>query len=221
MGRISSLTELTSLASNDYLIVLDSSANIAKKITVANAFGIPDFGWTASGESWTFNAWNSTSKIGVINVPSNATLKYTVGNFIRISQSTGGTKYGKILSITSTTLTVWMPGYTLNNETISSPNYSPHATPSLIPITISEGNPYRFLAQISADYAISASTKVAFNSAVFDTTSNFNTSTNRFIAPVDGYYSFAAQVHISYAGGQYNQLQFMKNGSAHVQGNLS
>jgi hypothetical protein len=32
MGRISALTELTSVASNDYLLVLDSSANIAKKL---------------------------------------------------------------------------------------------------------------------------------------------------------------------------------------------
>lgn len=36
MGRISALTELSTLASNDYFVVLDTSANIAKKISKAN-----------------------------------------------------------------------------------------------------------------------------------------------------------------------------------------
>lgn len=136
MGRISALTELTSLASDDYLVVLDSSANIAKKITVANAFGIPELGFTAAGESWTFSSWNSTTKIGVITVPSNATLKYAKGMWIKITQSTGGTKYGYIVALTSTSLTVnFFNLYTLNNEAITSPSYSiahqPLGTPSL------------------------------------------------------------------------------------------
>ncbi len=125
MGRISALTELTSLASNDYLVVLDSSANIAKKITIANAFGIPDFGWTASGETWTYASWDSATRTGTITVPTDATTKYTKGMRIKISQSTGGTKYGLITDIASTLLTVFFPtGTTLNNETISSPSYS-------------------------------------------------------------------------------------------------
>jgi hypothetical protein len=78
MGRISALTELTSLASDDYLVVLDSSANIAKKITIANAFGIPDLGWTAAGESWTYTR-SATTRIAEITVPSNATTKYDAG----------------------------------------------------------------------------------------------------------------------------------------------
>lgn len=122
MGRISALTELTSLASNDYLIVLDSSANIAKKISVANAFGVPEATWTASGETWTFSSWNSTTRIGIITVPNDATTKYQAGNRIKISQTTGGTKYGIIHSVSATTLTVFFPlGTTLNNETISTP----------------------------------------------------------------------------------------------------
>lgn len=130
MGRISALTELTSLASDDYLLVLDSSANIAKKITVANAFGIPDYGWTTTGETWTYSSWSSTTRIGVITVPTDATTKYTPGMRIRISQSTGGTKYGIIHAVTSTTLSVFFPsGTTLNNETISTPYYSSLKTP--------------------------------------------------------------------------------------------
>lgn len=119
MGRISALTELTSLASNDYLVVLDSSANIAKKITVANAFSIPEYGWTASGETWTY------ASATTITVPSDATTKYNVGMFIKITQSTGGTKYGMIRTVASTLLTiVWLNGATFANETITSPSYS-------------------------------------------------------------------------------------------------
>ncbi len=124
MGRISSLTELTSLANNDYLIVLDSSANIAKKITVANAFGIPNLGYTASGETWTFSSWTASTKRGVITVPTDATVKYSVGMWVKITQTTGGTKYGQIVALTSTTLTVYFATATLNNETISTPFYS-------------------------------------------------------------------------------------------------
>lgn len=125
MGRISALTELTSLASDDYLVVLDSSANIAKKITIANAFGITDFGWTATGESWTYSSWTSSSRIGVITVPTDATTKYYEGMRVKITQSTGGTKYGIIHYVTATTLHVFFPsGTTLNNEAITSPQYS-------------------------------------------------------------------------------------------------
>ena len=124
MGRISALTELTSLESNDYLIVLDSSANIAKKITIANAFGLPSFGFTATGESWTFSSWDSTTKIGVITVPTDATTKYSAGMRVKFTQTTGGTKFGIIHDVTATTLSVFFgTDYTLNNEAITSNDY--------------------------------------------------------------------------------------------------
>jgi len=130
MGRISALTELTTLASDDYLVVLDSSANIAKKITIANAFGITDLGWVATGESWTYASWSSTTRIGTITVPTDATTKYYAGMRIKITQSTGGTKYGIIHLVASTLLTVFFPtGTTLNNEAITSPQYSIADTP--------------------------------------------------------------------------------------------
>lgn len=134
MGRISALTELTSLASNDYIIVLDSSANIAKKITVANAFGVADYGWTASGESWTFSSFNSTLRTGVITVPSDATTKYPLGSKVKLTQSTGGTKYAKVVGVTSTSLTLqFASGITLNNEAITSTFYSLVENPTGFP----------------------------------------------------------------------------------------
>lgn len=134
MGRISALTELTSLESNDYLIVLDSSANIAKKITIANAFGLPSFGFTATGESWTFSSWDSTTKIGVITVPTDATTKYSAGMRVKFTQTTGGTKFGIIHDVTATTLSVFFgTDYTLNNEAITSPLYSTEYAPKGFP----------------------------------------------------------------------------------------
>lgn len=125
MGRISALTELTSLASDDYIVVLDSSANIAKKITIANAFGLVDFGWTTTGESWTYSAWSSTTRIGEITVPTDATVKYIAGMRVKITQSTGGTKYGIIHKVEATKLHIFFGQlYTLNNEAITSPQYS-------------------------------------------------------------------------------------------------
>ncbi len=61
MGRISALTELTTVATDDYLVVLDVSANIAKKVTVANfnqavlAAGIvAPYGGTTEPTGWLF-----------------------------------------------------------------------------------------------------------------------------------------------------------------------
>lgn len=124
MGRISALTELTSLASDDYLVVLDSSANIAKKITIANAFGIPDVGWTASGESWTY------ATATTITVPTDATTKYDEGMIVKFTQATGGTKYAVIVTVAATVLTLRMlGGATLVNEALTSTFYSTVASP--------------------------------------------------------------------------------------------
>lgn len=131
--RISQLTELTSGQvdpQNDYLAIVDSSAGQTKKVKVATLTGNVDFGWAASGETWAYNAWDSTIRQGIITVPSDATTKYTVGNYVRFSQTTGGTKWGIIMAVSATTLTVLMKsGSVLTNETITSPVYAISDTP--------------------------------------------------------------------------------------------
>jgi len=125
MGRISALTELTSLASDDYLVVLDSSANIAKKITIANAFGIADNGFVAAGESWTYSAYSATTRIAQITVPTDATTKYYAGMRVKFTQPTDGVKVGIIMYVQATTLHVFMKsGNDFDNEAITSPFYS-------------------------------------------------------------------------------------------------
>ena len=169
MGRISALTELTSLASDDYLVVLDSSANIAKKITVANAFGIPDFGWTAAGESWTYSSYTSSTRIGIVTVPSDATTKYSLGMKIKITQATGGTKYARITAVTSTTLSFLMlNSTTLNNEAITSPAYSTADTPyAPTPVDFQEPTPWQ---------------SVTFSNSWVDYGSNYDTAQYRKLA---------------------------------------
>jgi len=125
--RISQLTQLTAaqVAQGDQLAIVDVSAGQTKYVTVKDLTGVPDVGWTATGESWTFGSYNSATRIGVINVPSNATLKYSVGMRVRIAQTTGGTKWGFVVAVATTTLSVFFgQGITLNNEAITSPVYS-------------------------------------------------------------------------------------------------
>ena len=77
-------------------------------------------------------------------------------------------------------------------------------------------NPYKFFAYLSsAQNSTSGSSKVLLDTTSFDTSSNFDKSTNhRFTAPVSGYYLFSYSVE---CGGStpsgYWQAQLFKNGS--------
>lgn len=89
-----------------------------------------DSGWKPLTESWSYASWNGTTRIGVITVPSGATSRYIEGMRVRIEQPTGGTKYGIIVAVASTTLTVFFPsGTTFNNESVSYPAYSSQKAP--------------------------------------------------------------------------------------------
>jgi hypothetical protein len=130
--RISQLTSLSSasIARDDELVIVDKSANQTKKTTVGDLVGNPDFGWVATGETWTYSAWDSTTKIATVTVPTDATTKYTAGMRVRFSQTTGGTKYGIIVDVAATTLYIYMgTDYTLNNEGITGPVYSSGKAP--------------------------------------------------------------------------------------------
>lgn len=131
------------VATDDSIIIDDTSAGETKRINVGDLLGLPNFGWTSTGEVHTFSSFNSTTHIGVVTVPSNATLKYSRGMWYRIAQATGGTKWGKIIAVTTTTITVNFFGSTLVNETINTPFYSPHETPQgapSLPYIFTEGN---------------------------------------------------------------------------------
>lgn len=137
MKRLDQLTQLTAaqLSPDDIIGIRDQSAGVTKYITVRDLTGTPEFGWQATGESHSYSSWDSTYKIGVVTVPTDATTKYSNGMRYRISQSTGGTKYGIIVKVTATTLSIYFgTDYTLNNEAITSPVYSPLKAPYGFPL---------------------------------------------------------------------------------------
>lgn len=79
-------------------------------------------------------------------------------------------------------------------------------------------NPYKFSAYLSSNTAIASATqKIALGSELFDTNSNFDSTTNyRYTAPVDGFYQIDAQAGIGTSGMGANEsavLALYKNGS--------
>lgn len=169
-----------------------------KRVQVKVLTGNPDVGWQASGESWVFSSYSATTNIGVVTVPSDATTKYAIGMFVRIAQATGGTKYGKIIGVTSTTLSIWMIGYTLNNEAVTTSSYSPLAHPVGLPVTIAEGNPFMFRAYRGTAWTPSSSgnNTVPLNQKLYDLVGAFNTTTFQYTIQASGYYRCTARISI-------------------------
>lgn len=146
MKRLDQLTQLTAaqLAQDDIIGIRDQSAGQTKYITVKDLTGSPDFGWQATAESWAFSSYSSTTLIGVVTVPTDATTKYSVGMRVSFTQTTGGKKYGTIIALTSTTLSlIFAGGAVLNNEAITAPVFSTLNAPYSGSVNLSdEGNGY-------------------------------------------------------------------------------
>lgn len=213
--KISQLGQLlrTAIASGDKIPILDESAGQTKYVTVADLVGIPDIGWTAAGEAWAYSAWDSTLKRGTITVPSDATTKYSPGMYLKFAQSTGGTKYGRILSVTSTTIVLYLGAQTLNNEAIASPVYSGESAPFGLPPTIRDYHPYRFSVYRNSAFTISNGSyaKVSFDTEEWDNNANF--ASGSYTCPVDGYYQFNWRVSHNNAGSHRVNTVLVKNGA--------
>lgn len=229
---IPDLDEMTAaeVATDDSIIIDDTSAGETKRIDVGELLGLPSVGWTASGEIWTFSSFVTASTMAVVNVPTNALNKYAIGMFVRFSQATGGTKYGKIVAMTSTTLTLWTYGYTVLNETITAPMYSPLAHPQGLPTTIADGNPYQFSAYCSTPSPNSISTvetAYSYNTKNFDYANSYNTSTFTYVVPVTGVYEFSniMQSNSGFSGVVFAHLRYnggasLKEIAVHQNGNF-
>jgi len=78
-----------------------------------------------------FSAYNSTTKMAVINTTTDLTSYLPKGARVQFSQTTGGTKQGIIHDVTSTQIFVFLNSdFTLVNQTISSPVFSLHPRPT-------------------------------------------------------------------------------------------
>lgn len=87
-------------------------------------------GWVELSDSWSYSAWTSATRIAQITVPTDATNKFSAGMRIRFTQPTDGVKYGIIVKVEATTLTVFLPsGTDFDNEAITSPAYSTQKAP--------------------------------------------------------------------------------------------
>lgn len=94
-------------------------------------------GWVAAGETWTYGSADDPTY--TFTVSGDVTSKYSLGMKVRLSQSTGGTKYGFITKLAysapDTTVTLYMgTDYNLENETISSPYWSIAKAPYGFPL---------------------------------------------------------------------------------------
>jgi hypothetical protein len=129
--RIVALPPMTEApALTDVLPIHNASTGDTEKVSIQQLVGFPDYGWSSAVATWSYSSWSATTRIGVITIPSDGTTVYTPGMRVKITQSTGGTKYGIIVAVSATTLTVFFPnGTTLNNEAISTPFYSSVKTP--------------------------------------------------------------------------------------------
>lgn len=81
--------------------------------------------------------------------------------------------------------------------------------------------PYKFSAyRNSALNATSTPSAIVFDTSVFDTGSNYSTSTGRFTAPIAGFYQFSATAEIINAGGGAHRgyIALFKNGTEFVRG---
>ena len=77
-----------------------------------------------------------------------------------------------------------------------------------------------FIATPSADQTLSSGTwtAIAFNTEVYDTNSNYNTSTYAFTPTVAGYYNFTAVIRSASTTSRF-YTKFLKNGSISYFGN--
>lgn len=139
---INGLTEESSPdTTNDMLLIRDATDGSLKKIAPDNlgagGGGASANGWTALGQTLAYgSADDPTYTATCTGVDLTSTL--SVGMKLRVSQSTGGTKYFIITAIafsTDTTITLYGgTDYNLENEAISSPNYSVSRAPYGFPL---------------------------------------------------------------------------------------
>jgi hypothetical protein len=137
-------------------------------------------GWIGASESWAY------ASASTITVPTDATTKYDVGDYIKFTQTT--VKYFVVTAVSSTILTLsGISGVTIANATISANYYSktrnPHGNGTggvpFVPIKFSA---YRNAAQNTGSGGFSI---INFDTKLYDTSNNFDIATNvgRFTAP--------------------------------------
>lgn len=112
-------------------VILDNDGNMKVDAPITGGSTIAD-GWISAEpvSAWAYSAWDSTTRIAQITVPTDATTKYNIGDRIKFTQPTDGVKYGILHKIEATTLHVFMHANDdLDNEAITAPFFSRKKVP--------------------------------------------------------------------------------------------
>lgn len=114
--------------------------------------------------------------------------------------TTGNIAVGGALAVTGTTTHT---GATVLTGAVSGAGYN----------TLNLANPYKFLAYYGGGSLSYGTAKIPVNNKLYDTNSNFNTTTNRYVAPVTGYYHFSWAGRFFIVSGTYGVADLYVNGS--------
>lgn len=101
------------------------------------SFEVPSDGWISTEEEWTYGTADSPTF--TFTIDGDLTGKYSPGMRVKLTQSTGGTKYFIITRVQhsagTTTITVYGgTDYTLNDEAIDAPHFSTQKAPHGFPL---------------------------------------------------------------------------------------
>ena len=116
-------------------VTVDGTQTLTNKTLTSPLYLGTINGWIGANETWTY------ASATTITVPTDATLKYAIGDRIRLTQG-GGYKYFYIVTVAATLLTITGgTSYTLANAAIADQDYSHVASPVGFPqwFSFSEG----------------------------------------------------------------------------------
>ena len=144
MAKITSLAELTDVASDDLLVVVDKSdtsmadSGTDKKVQKSNLLKglVPENGWIPAGETWTYASADDPTY--TFTISGDKTSKYSAGMKIKLTQTT--VKYFIITKVAysspNTTITVYGgTDYDLTSGAITNPYYSMVKAPLGFPMS--------------------------------------------------------------------------------------
>ncbi len=139
-SKVTALTENTAPILTDVMYVIDDPGGTpaSQKVTLTNLLKLINLdGWVPSAYTWVYaSADDPTFTFTIAGV--DLTTKYYPGMRLKLTQSTGGTKYfivTKVAFSTNTTVTIYGgTDYNLENETITAPYYSTAKAPAGFPL---------------------------------------------------------------------------------------
>ena len=124
--KITDLAELTAAARDDYLEIVDTSANTSKKISLENLIGGGGDGWLPVSSTWTY------ASATTINVPSGAAAIYAPFDKVKFTQHSV-VKTGYVYPVSDTQLLFYAGSDFAIEDTatypISAAYYSHQASP--------------------------------------------------------------------------------------------